>query len=87
MPRTPVYEVHTEALLELLEDRALRLTDFQRATVEVDEERKGVSMALLSELMSGTRTHTSLRTIRLMASALGMRRPMALVRGGSQVVA
>jgi hypothetical protein len=65
--------------LELMEDKALRLTDLARATKAADEDGKGVSLALLSELLSGTRTHTSLRTIRLVGKALEVRRPSVLM--------
>ena len=80
MPRTPTVEFDSEVAQELMEQQALRLTDLQRLTKQADEEDKGVSIALLSELLSGTRTQTSLRTIRLVAKALGVRRPMILTK-------
>lgn len=89
MPRTPLYELNREVVLDWMEERALRLVDLQRLTVDVDDEAKGISLALLSELLSEgkrsgrpTRTHTSLRTIRLLALALEIRRPQSLVRSG-----
>lgn len=95
MPRIPLYELNRDAVLELMEARGFRLTDLQRGTVKVDEpdkdgKTKGVSIALLSELLSEkgdpTRTHTSLRTVRLIALALDVRRPMALVRSSDEQV-
>jgi predicted DNA-binding protein (UPF0251 family) len=82
VPRTPTYEFNAEVALEWMEEQALRLTDLHRLTKEADEEGKGVSLALLSELLSPTaqRTTTSLRTIRLVAKALGIRRPMILAK-------
>lgn len=80
MPRTPTVEFNAEVASEFMEQQALRLTDLQRMTKAEDDEGKGVSIALLSELLSGTRTQTSLRTIRLVAKALGVRRPMVLAK-------
>jgi len=83
--RTPTIEFDQEVAREFMEQQALRLTDLQRLTKEADEEGKGISTALLSELLSGTRTQTSLRTVRLVAKALGVRRPLILVKHPAEV--